>query len=208
MPLNKKKADAAGADSRKAGIVVFTVAGCLVAAGAVAVAGPALKNSALMPDAVSEHVFKEKTKSFATASAAPTKGDLAFVLPAWIPDDARNVKVKVKTTGGAKLIRYTLVGRDRDGRTGRGADCGADAPRVGGPDLDASWWPDRTPSRSRTDCGDLHTYRVAVDGDTVYAWTNGEVSPGAGEAEAKGGGAGGGAPGGTGGGAPGGAGGS
>lgn len=193
MPLNKKKADvgpegAAGADSRKAGIVVFTVAGCLVVAGAIAVAGPALKNSALMPDAVSEHVFKEKTKSFATAAGAPTKGDLAFVLPAWIPGDARNVKVKVKTTGGAKLIRYTLVGRDRDGRTERGAHCGAGAPRVGGPELDASWWPDRTPSRSRTECGDLHTYRVAVDGDTVYAWTNGEVSPGAGEGEAKGGG--------------------
>ncbi|MFF1378292.1 hypothetical protein [Streptomyces sp. NPDC058308] len=171
-PLSKKKA----------GAVVLTTAGCLVAVGTVAVAAPALKDSALMPDAVSEHVFKEKTKSFATAADAPDRGDLAFVLPAWIPKDAENVRVKVKTTGGAKLIRFTLGadGRGEHGGAGtwagRGRDCGAGASRVGAPELDAPWWPDRTPTRSRTECGDFLQYRVAVLGDTVYAWTNGGLS--------------------------------
>ncbi|MEU6993009.1 hypothetical protein ABZ953_20415 [Streptomyces sp. NPDC046465] len=191
MSLNKKKA---GIGKKKAGAVVLIVTGCLVAAGTVAVAAPALKDSALMPDAVSEHVFKEKTKSFATAADAPAKGDLAFVLPAWIPKDAENVKVKVKTTGEAKLIRFTLGAGDRGDRgdrvargdrverggagawAGRGADCGAGASRIGEPKLDASWWPDRTPTRSRTECGDFHQYRVAVLGNTVYAWTNGDLS--------------------------------
>ncbi|MEU7578752.1 hypothetical protein AB0B50_14220 [Streptomyces sp. NPDC041068] len=160
---------------KKSGVVVLTVAGCLVAAGAVAVAAPALKDSSLMPDAVSEHVFKEKTKAFATAADAPTKGDLAFVLPSWIPKDAKNVKVKVKTTGDAKLIRFTPADGER---LDRGKACGGGAPRVGEPELDAPWWPDRTPSTSRAECGDFHQYRVAVQGDTVYAWTNGDVSPG------------------------------
>ncbi|MFD4633272.1 hypothetical protein ACFVYR_25340 [Streptomyces sp. NPDC058284] len=177
MPLNKKKA----------GVLVLTMAGCLVAAGTVAVAAPALKDSALMPDVVSEHVFKEKTKSFATAADAPTKGDLAFVLPRWVPKDAENIKVKVKTTGAAKLIRYTLGDAgagsgDGGARSGgvpvdRGVACGVGAPRIGAPKLDASWWPDRTPSRSRTECGDSYAYRVAVHGNTVYAWTNGDLSP-------------------------------
>ncbi|MFE0172444.1 hypothetical protein ACFWZ2_09020 [Streptomyces sp. NPDC059002] len=187
MPLNQKKTGLSkketGLSKKKAGVVVIVAAGCLAAAGAVAVAAPALKNSSLMPDAVSEHVFKEKTRAFATAADAPTKGDLAFVLPDWVPRDAKNVKVKVKTTGGAKLIRFTLT--DAGAGAGAGAGgvrlpegkaCGAGAPHVGGPELDASWWPDRTPVGARAECGDHYQYRVAVRGDTVYAWTNGEVS--------------------------------
>ncbi|MEU6125859.1 hypothetical protein [Streptomyces sp. NPDC047123] len=168
--------------SKKAAVIVLTAAGCLVAAGAVAVAAPSFKDSALVPDAVSEHVFKEKTRAFATAADAPAEGDQAFVLPRWIPKDAENVKVKVKTTGDAKLIRFTLSGTKTKTGTGAagpgpGGTCGADAPRVGGPELDAPWWPDRTPRVSRAECGDRYAYRVATRGDTVYAWTNGDRSP-------------------------------
>ncbi|MEU6822845.1 hypothetical protein ABZ921_19635 [Streptomyces atriruber] len=187
-------------NKKKAGVVVLTAAGCLAALGTVAVAAPAFKDSALMPDAVSEHVFKEKTKSFATVADAPTpgpgtesgtgsgsgsgsgsgKGDQGFVLPAWIPKDAKNIKVKVKTDGAAKLIRFTV------GETGLGAEVsqGAEASRgearvpVGAPRLDAPWWPDRTPRDARTESGDRYQYRVAVQGNTAYAWTNGELSSG------------------------------
>ncbi|WP_159072585.1 hypothetical protein [Streptomyces formicae] len=178
MPLNSSQSSRSSKPSKssnkkKAGVVVIVAAGCLASAGAVAVAAPALRNSSLMPDAVSEHVFKEKTRAFATAADAPTKGDLAFVLPEWIPRDAENVKVKVKTTGEAKLIRFTLA----DGqRLAPERECGARARHVAGPELDAPWWPDRTPSTSRGECGDHYRYRVAVQGDTVYAWTNGEAS--------------------------------
>ncbi|MFJ2771161.1 hypothetical protein [Streptomyces sp. NPDC087300] len=165
MPLNKKKT----------GVVVIVAAGCVAAAGAVAVAAPALRNSSLVPDAVSEHVFKEKTRAFATAADAPTEGDLAFVLPEWIPREASNVKVKVKTTGAAKLIRFTLPAGERLTPEDR---CGADRRSAAAPELDAPWWPDRTPGGARAECGDHYQYRVAVQGDTVYAWTNGEVSAG------------------------------
>ncbi|MET8689528.1 hypothetical protein ABZV77_35520 [Streptomyces sp. NPDC004732] len=176
-------------NKKKAGVVVLTAAGCLAALGTVAVAAPAFKDSALMPDAVSEHVFKEKTKSFATAADAPApgseKGDGGFVLPSWIPKDAKNVKVKVKTTGEAKLIRFTVGGTG----PGAGKGCGgAEEPRgeargearglVGAPRLDAPWWPDRTPRDARAECGDRYQYRVALQGNTAYAWTNGELSSG------------------------------
>ncbi|MFD6431582.1 hypothetical protein [Streptomyces venezuelae] len=207
IPVNRKKI----------GVAVLTAAGCLAAVGVVAVAAPAFKDSALMPDAVSEHVFKEKTKSFPTAADAPTpgsgsgsgsgpesesesgaeKGDRAFVLPAWISEDAKNVKVKVKTDGAAKLVRFTVTGAGAGAGAGsgsgvgswsglgRGQGCGgegegAGAARgpVGEPRLDASWWPDRTPRDARAECGDRYRYRVAVQGDTAYAWTNGELSSG------------------------------
>ncbi|WP_150493596.1 hypothetical protein [Streptomyces kanamyceticus] len=185
MPLNSSKASTASSppnsakspkpsSKKKAGVVVIVVAGCLASVGVVAaVAAPALRNSALVPDAVSEHVFKEKTRAFATAADAPTKGDLAFVLPEWIPRDAKNVKVKVKTTGDAKLIRFTLADGER---LAPERECGAAARHVAGPELDAPWWPDRTPSASRAECGDHHRYRVSVKENTVYAWTNGEAS--------------------------------
>lgn len=190
-------------NKKKVGVVVLTAAGCLAALGAVAVAAPAFKDSALMPDAVSEHVFKEKTKSFATVADAPTpgsgsgsgtgsgsgsgKGDRSFVLPAWIPKDAKNIKVKVKTDGAAKLIRFTVGGTGPGGDASQGAEAfrgdagvrgGEPRVRVGEPRLDAPWWPDRTPRDARVECGDRYQYRVAVRGNTAYAWTNGELSSG------------------------------
>ncbi len=173
-------------NKKKAGVVVLTAAGCLAALGAVAVAAPAFKDSALMPDAVSEHVFKEKTKSFATVADAPTpgagagKGDRSFVLPAWIPKDAKNIKVKVKTDGAAKLIRFTVGGTGPGGEASQGAEAsrGEARVRVGEPRLDAPWWLDRTPRDARVECGDRYQYRVAVRGNTAYAWTNGELSSG------------------------------
>ncbi|MFE0101393.1 hypothetical protein [Streptomyces sp. NPDC059009] len=164
MPAEKKK-------SRTAVVATVTLAAVAAAGGAVAFAGPGLRNSAFVPDAVSEHVFKEKTKSFATAADAPRKGDLAFVLPEWMPKDAKNIKVKVRTTGDAKLIRFTLGAESLPG------DGGCKGKYVDAPDLGASWWRDSVIKKSRPQCGDHLAYRVAVQGKQVYAWTNGELAP-------------------------------
>ncbi|MFJ7272614.1 hypothetical protein ACIQV3_39295 [Streptomyces sp. NPDC099050] len=140
---------------------------------ATAVAASTLLPGLPLHDAVNDRVFKEKERSYPTAADAPQKGDLAFVLPRWIPQDAREVRVKVKTTGSAKLIRFSL------GATKLGSDtCGHNRPSVGAPRLDAPWWPSDVPEdKAVPRCSDYYLYGVEQRGEEVFAWTNGGVSP-------------------------------
>ncbi|MFD9407879.1 hypothetical protein ACFWBN_12820 [Streptomyces sp. NPDC059989] len=154
----------------------FVIAAASV--GLLATAGFALPNLPPNPvtDVVNDRVFKEKGQRFATAADAPTRGDLAFVLPSWIPKDATDVRIRVRTTGGSKLIRFTLGATPLDG-----PQCAAGTPKqVVGPDLGAKWWPrGGLRAEERAECRDFHQYQVVVRGKRVYAWTDGTPSPGA-----------------------------
>ncbi|MFG2618110.1 hypothetical protein ACGFXC_10825 [Streptomyces sp. NPDC048507] len=145
--------------------------------GALATAALALPN--LPPNPVTETLndrfFKEKGRHFATAADAPTRGDMAFVLPGWIPKDATDVRVRVRTTGEARLIRFTLGKTPLDG-----PQCAVSAPKkAGGPHLKARWWPGDIQAGERPECRGPYQYQVAVRGKKVYAWTDGTPSPGA-----------------------------
>ncbi|MFC9295898.1 hypothetical protein ACFTWH_07510 [Streptomyces sp. NPDC057011] len=148
--------------------------------GVLATAAFALPNLPPNPvtDLVNDQVFKEKGQRFATAADAPTRADRAhraFVLPSWIPKDATDVRIRVRTTGESKLIRFTLGATPLDG-----PQCTAGTPKqVVGPDLGAKWWPHRDlRAEERAECRDFHQYQVVVRGKQVYAWTDGTPSPG------------------------------
>ncbi|MFD4132005.1 hypothetical protein [Streptomyces goshikiensis] len=144
--------------------------------GALAAAAFALPNLPSNPvtDAVNDRVFKERQKRFATAAEAPTRGGTAFALPSWIPKDATDVRIRARTGGEARLIRFTLGKTPLDG-----PQCAAGDPkRLGGTELAAKWWPRDTRAEERAECRDVHQYQVAVRGRHVYAWTDGTPSPG------------------------------
>ncbi|MFH8893904.1 hypothetical protein [Streptomyces sp. NPDC017949] len=147
------------------------------AVGVMATAAFALPNLPPNPvtNALDDRVLHEKGKRFATAADAPARGDRAFALPGWIPADATDIRIRVRTNGEARLIRFTL------GRTALdGPQCTAGTQKVkGGPRLAARWWPRDTRAEERPECRDRHQYQVAVRGKRVYAWTDGTPSPGA-----------------------------
>ncbi|MET9696185.1 hypothetical protein ABZY31_04585 [Streptomyces sp. NPDC006529] len=145
----------------------------LATVGVIATAAVALPNLPPNPltDTANARLFGNEEKTFATAADAPKKGDPAFVLPDWIPQDARKVKVKAHTAGDAKLIRFTLGRTPLDGPR----CAGVPAPRTGAPKLGAKWWPKDTANGSRPQC--RGHYQVVVRGGKVYAWTNGAVPP-------------------------------
>ncbi|MEU7066316.1 hypothetical protein ACIA6C_03755 [Streptomyces sp. NPDC051578] len=150
----------------------------LVAATAGVLTTAALALPHLPPNPVSESLgeslFKEKGKHFATTADAPTRGDRAFALPSWVPKDATDIRVRVRTDGEARLIRFTLGATPLDG-----PQCTAGTPhKVRGPQLNARWWPGDTRGDARPECRDHYQYQVAVRGKRVYAWTDGTPSPG------------------------------
>ncbi|MET9319037.1 hypothetical protein ABZX75_02405 [Streptomyces sp. NPDC003038] len=151
----------------------FVIAAATV--GVLATAAFALPNLPPNPvtETVNDRVFREKSKRFASVADAPTRGRRAFVLPSWIPKDATDVRIRARTTGEARLIRFTLGATPLDG-----PQCGAGAPKqLGGPKLRAKWWPGDTRAEERPECRDVHQYQVAVRGKQVYAWTDGTPSP-------------------------------
>ncbi len=146
--------------------------------GVLATAAFALPN--LPPNPVTEtfdsQVYKERGRRFASAADAPSRDGAAFALPSWIPKDATDVRIRVRTNGEARLIRFTLGATPLDG-----PQCTAGTPKqLGAPDLHAKWWPDALRADVRPECRDSRQYQVAVRGKRVYAWTDGTPSPGAG----------------------------
>lgn len=143
--------------------------------GVLATAAFALPNLPPNPvtDTIDSKVYKEKGKRFASAADAPTREKAPFALPSWIPKDATDVRIRVRTTGEARLIRFTLGATPLDG-----PQCGAGAPKpVGAPALHAKWWPGSLREGVRAECRGAHQYQVAVRGKRVYAWTDGTPSP-------------------------------
>ncbi|MFJ3966471.1 hypothetical protein [Streptomyces sp. NPDC090036] len=146
--------------------------------GVLATAAFALPNLPPNPvtDTIDRKVYKETGKRFASAADAPRRAEAAFALPAWIPKDATDVRIRVRNTGEARLIRFTLGATPLDG-----PQCSAGTPKpVAAPALHAKWWPDSLRTEGRPECRDAQQYQVAVRGKRVYAWTDGTPSPGAG----------------------------
>ncbi|WP_030760666.1 hypothetical protein [Streptomyces sp. NRRL F-2664] len=152
----------------------FVIAAATV--GVLATAAFALPDLPPNPvtDTIDHKVFKEKGKRFATAADAPARAGAPFALPSWIPKDATDVRIRVRTSGESRLIRFDLGKTPLDGPR-----CTAGTPRQqGAPDLHARWWrPDTREAEVRTECRDFHQYQVAVHGKRVYAWTDGTPSP-------------------------------
>lgn len=145
--------------------------------GVLATAAFALPNLPPNPltDTVNDMVFKEKGRRFATAADAPSRGELRWALPDWIPKDATDVRIRARTNGEARLIRFTLGATPLDG-----PQCTAGTPKKAGkPVLAAKWWPGDIRAEERPECRGAHQYQVAVRGKRVYAWTDGTPSPGA-----------------------------
>ncbi|MGP3949961.1 hypothetical protein [Streptomyces sp. 7N604] len=128
------------------------------------------------PDAFNDHVLHERIKTFPAARNAPEVGDGEglFVLPDWVPKDATDVTVKVETDGNAKLIRFTLADTPLKLSGAEGCHEGAFSD---GPTLDADWWPqDVGDGAGRPECSEMYQFRVAVKGEQVYAWSNGDLA--------------------------------
>lgn len=156
--------------------------------GVLATAAIALPNLPPNPvtDTINDQVFKEKGMRFATAADAPTRGESGrgkpvrgeetWVLPRWVPKDATNVRIRARTDGKARLLRFTLGATPLDG-----PQCAAGTPsKHAGTALHAKWWPAGTGSEERPECRGTYQYQVTVRGKEVYAWTDGTPSPGAG----------------------------
>lgn len=144
--------------------------------GVLATAAIALPNLPPNPltDTINDRVFKEKGVRFATAADAPTHGEpTPWVLPDWVPKDATDVRIRARTDGQARLLRFTLGATPLDG-----PQCSAGKPRKpAGTALAAKWWPAGTRAEERPECRDYYQYQVAVRGKEVYAWTDGTPSP-------------------------------
>ncbi|ARE76455.1 hypothetical protein ACFVZ8_01225 [Streptomyces sp. NPDC059558] len=145
--------------------------------GVLATAAVALPNLPPNPvtDTIDNKVYKEAGKRFASAADAPKREKAPFALPSWIPKDATDVRIRIHTTGEARMIRFTLGATPLDG-----PQCGATTPKpVGAPELHAKWWPGGTlRDGGRSECRGAHQYQVVVRGKQVYAWTDG--TPGTG----------------------------
>ncbi|WP_405492728.1 hypothetical protein [Streptomyces sp. NBC_00096] len=143
--------------------------------GVLATAAIALPNLPTNPvtDTINDRVFKEKGMRFASAADAPTRGRLTWALPDWVPKDATNVRIKARTNGDARLLRFTLGATPLDGPR-----CSAGTPRKHtGTSLAAKWWPAGTRAEERPECRDHYQYQVTVRGKEVFAWTDGTPSP-------------------------------
>ncbi|MET9964129.1 hypothetical protein ABZ128_34485 [Streptomyces sp. NPDC006326] len=127
-------------------------------------------------DSVNDTLFEEKSRHFVTAADAPRQEKRAFALPAWIPADATDIRIRERSSGKARVIRFTLGATPLDG-----PQCSSGTPkRQTGPKLGATWWPRGTRAEERPECRDFYQYQVTVRGKRVYAWTDGTPSPTAG----------------------------
>ncbi|MEU5069708.1 hypothetical protein AB0G95_37415 [Streptomyces virginiae] len=145
------------------------------AVGVLATAAFALPNlpPGLVTDKIDSKVYKEAGERFASAADAPTREQAPFALPSWIPKDATDVRVRISTSGEAKMIRFTLGATPLDAPQ---CDTGTPKP-MDAPALHAKWWPDSLREGVRAECRGTHQYQVAVRGKQVYAWTDGTPSP-------------------------------
>jgi len=90
-----------------------------------------------------------------------TTADADGRLPAWIPADATDIRIKTSLRGeGAILAFRSATPADRLGCDAAPADAPAPAVRD-------TWWPDPSPAAAMA-CGD--GWSAAADGDVVHAW--------------------------------------
>lgn len=101
----------------------------------------------------------EQESSYARASDMSASD---FDLQTWIPRDATDVRIKIKTTAEARPIAsFTL------GASGLDAKCGPAAAPPAAPQLTADWMPADASAKATHVCGD---FAVIKDGTTVTTW--------------------------------------
>ncbi|WGW11741.1 hypothetical protein LWF01_16845 [Saxibacter everestensis] len=108
------------------------------------------------------------TKSYEFETGA--EGKQAKALPAWVPDDAKQIKQVKRTTGNERII--VLTGDPKalpESCTELAKD---DAPKQVDDSLDhatlkADWWEPGTETKATVACDD---WSIAIDGDTIRAF--------------------------------------
>jgi hypothetical protein len=97
----------------------------------------------------------------ADARVYATAADADGRIPAWIPADATDVRIKTSLRGEGAILEFrSATPADQLGC----AAAPADAPA---PAVQDTWWPDPSPAAAMT-CGD--GWLAAADGDAVHAW--------------------------------------
>ncbi|MFC6356954.1 hypothetical protein [Luethyella okanaganae] len=84
-------------------------------------------------------------------------------LPSWLPDDAENIRIKVRTDGSGAIMMFDSAGIDNSECTTK------EVVRV--PHLRDSWWPEHLPGHA-IGC---ERWGTVSDRGHVYAWTSHDV---------------------------------
>ncbi|WP_229348677.1 hypothetical protein [Streptomyces sp. UNOB3_S3] len=131
------------------------------AAGVAIVALASVGAAAAIPAAKDWYEGRHDQSSQYTTGAEAKAGRAS--VPRWLPDDAREIRYAMKTTGGDRLLKATLP-------TGKlPAECTAlpSSTRAKEPNLSASWFPGKETGLAQARCGLYYAY---TDGNTLYAW--------------------------------------
>lgn len=142
---------------------------------AAATLGMALIGVTLAGCSVIEPYMPEQQKHFDTAADAPSKAnseDLAWFMPSWVPEDAKDIDVRLDTSDPGYAIAFTSAsGVDT-------ASCTAVDGTKGGPAMSADFLPGALPTSGLATCGDGRV-TAEVDG-RWYGWTTREAIAGGG----------------------------
>ncbi|MCC3770127.1 hypothetical protein K6I34_002563 [Streptomyces sp. UNOC14_S4] len=137
-------------------MLIGVVTGAAVLGVGAAFAVPAAKSWA--------ETRHDETSRYATGAEA--KADRKS-MPRWLPDDARDIRYTMKTTGGDRILKATLP----DGKLPTSCKPLPSGTSAKQPALVASWFPDKPSDRAKARCGLYYAY---ADGSTLYAWQDNE----------------------------------
>ncbi|MBF4591096.1 hypothetical protein [Curtobacterium sp. VKM Ac-1395] len=135
----------------------------------LAVLGMGLIVATLTGCSLLEPYQKEQQQHYDTYSDAPSKADsedLAWFMPAWVPEDATDIDVRLDTEEPGYVIAFDSAS---------GVDTAACTPLDGphgGPAMSAGFLPDSLPTTGLLTCGDGRA-TAEVDG-RWYGWTTKE----------------------------------
>jgi hypothetical protein len=104
----------------------------------------------------------EKTWEFARYGDAPKAGTRSFVLDAWVPSDATEIRAVARREAPKEAV-LTFRSAASFADT---ADCAALDPVTAAPPLSPAWLPGSPPTAGWS-CGD---WTVVADDGTVWAW--------------------------------------
>ncbi|MBM7411760.1 hypothetical protein JOE38_001583 [Clavibacter michiganensis] len=97
----------------------------------------------------------------ADARVYATAADAGGRIPAWIPADATDVRIKTSLRGEGAILGF------RSATPANRLGCAAAPADAAAPSVQDTWWPDPSPAASMT-CGD--GWLAAADGEAVHAW--------------------------------------
>ena len=148
-------ADAADGSERWTGSMPQRPSARLLAAAPIAVAPVLALGGCGAASAVGGLTSPTDGRVYAAAADADGR------IPAWIPADATDIRIKASLRGGGAILGFrSATPADRLGCEAAPAD----APP---PAVQDTWWPDPSPVAALA-CGD--GWLVAADGDAVHAW--------------------------------------